>query len=277
MMAPTAALDFTTKDKQAAELNAQLALSASSGTPRQAVFGDSTAIMLNYGVGAVFRQSKDAVPLGGPAKPGCGLVPGFEIVHLNEAPHLMKEDCDWENRWPMFLDKNKVDIATIMFGPWDARAHRVPGTSNWLYPGDQKFDTAFRNAFLAASDLLAARGAAVVWLTSIPVGDGTNPEKDFWEQYQHPEWQKHLNDIMLDAEKERPKTVRVVDLAKWYASAPRNDLVKRPDGTHFEAAAAAEIGREWLNRAIIDAYQSLKKQATSPTANSNAKGGKPSN
>jgi peptidoglycan/LPS O-acetylase OafA/YrhL len=273
-MAPIAALDFASKDKLAAELNAQAALSTASGTPHQAIFGDSSAIMLNYGVGDVYRETKEALPLGGPAKQGCGLVRGFEVIHLNEAPRLMKEECEWGKVWPEYLDENRVDIATIMFGPWDARPHRIPGTSTWLTPGDQKYDAAFTKEFLAASDLLASKGAAAIWLTSIPVGTLNDKTKtDFSEQAEHPEWQTHLNELMIKAAAERPNTVRVVDLAKWYASAPRDDAANRPDGTHFEESAAARIGREWLNRAILDAYQSLKKQAVTSSTTA-AKGGR---
>jgi len=273
-MAPISALDFASKDKLAAELNAQAALSTASGTPRQAIFGDSSAIMLNYGVGDVYRETKEALPIGGPAKQGCGLVRGFEVIHLNEAPKLMKAECEWGQVWPEYLAENRVDIATIMFGPWDARPHRIPGTSTWLTPGDPQYDAAFTKEFLAASDLLASRGAAAVWLTNVPIGKlNDKTSKDFSEQAAHPEWQTHLNELMIKAAAERPKTVRVVDLATWYASSPRDDAANRPDGTHFEESAAARIGREWLNKAILDAYLSLKKQAVN-SSSTTAKGGK---
>jgi peptidoglycan/LPS O-acetylase OafA/YrhL len=257
--APKSTLDFTARDKEFAQLNAQAELTVAPGTPRIAQFGDSTAIALGYGVANAFRESKLALPVLGRPKSGCGLLKDVTIMHANHVAKSTGPDCDWPDVWAKFLDTTRIDIATIMFGPWDARPVQFSGSSEWLTPGDAKYDSRFESDFLEASDLLASHGVAVVWLTALPIGDATSQARDFWEGYQHPEWQRHLNDLMVKAAAKRPTTVRVVDLAKWYDSMPRNDIANRPDGAHFEEATATQIAKEWLNKAILNAYQSLRK------------------
>ena len=85
---------------------------------------------------------------------------------------------------------------------------------------------------LTAVDLLASKGATVVWLTTPPVSN-------------RPERTDRLNDMIKALPGERPGKVVVVDLAANLAARPDFGAM-RPDGIHLSADASHRVANDFL-------------------------------
>lgn len=258
--APPPTFDFAADEASLRAETAQSSVDSVGSRPVIASFGDST--MIAFYVGLV-RTSAKGGPLqtrGGAAKLGCGLVGSMEIQRKSESPHLPSEECDWKRIWSDYYAKavSPPQICAVSFGPWDVRKHRFPGSDEWLYPGDKKYDEVLEAHVLESSDFLSSKGCRVVWITSVPAAAGKSGANA--EVASHPERQISMNETVKNAVAKRKGTVGVVDFAKWYASTPRPDATYRPDGIHFTEESATALSDAWLSKAIFDEAMRLQQR-----------------
>jgi hypothetical protein len=263
--APAAELDFSSQTKAFNRLNTEAARKAAAegkSLPKEGIFGDSTALKLNYGLADSFRTTELALPVGGPATPGCGLVRNLEFKPIKGPVRTPPTECNWDVLWGKYFDSvtpaTKPDFAVVNFGPWDVRPHRFPGEPTWYEPGDYAYNDALRKEILAATDYLTSKGVKVIWLTSVPVGKRARPDGELSDIAQHPEWTGWMNTVLRQTIAGHPQNAKVVDLAGWYATSHHRDREMRPDGTHFTEDAARQISDEWLADQIMAAYRDLK-------------------
>ncbi len=223
--------------------------------PGVAVFGDSTAYKLAWGVVSWLNQTDQGRPLQGVTTIGCGLA--VEGLYRSgrriqaASPQCARVDGEWARS----IEGNDPDIAVVLMGNWDLHTRRLPGDKKWRVPGDPIFDAYLRRELLEAVDLLSSRGALVVWLTS-PVIDPPRGRRPGATQSE-PARTARYNELLREVEALRPEQLRVVDLAGYFerrAADPRAPRL-RPDGVHLSREGASELVSSWLGAEILRTWQ----------------------
>jgi peptidoglycan/LPS O-acetylase OafA/YrhL len=244
--APASSLDFPTELKKLTSI-ANAAQTVHPTAPRYAMFGDSTAFKTDIGLVPAMSANGAMVPVVGGSMPGCPLVLGLAVAQPNsaekESERVPAQGCDWHRKWPAFLAEHPVDAAVVMFGPWEVLPHRIAETGELQQPGDLEYDRLLRQAIIEATDLLAANVGTVIWVTPIPsrLGKGARVPQA-WQRY---------SGMLRNIQRIRPDTMRVIDLAGWYASAGLDDRVERPDGFHLSPDAARRVADQFLVPEIL--------------------------
>jgi len=228
--------------------------------PRVAVFGDSTAMHLYWGLGRWLAETEGVEVRKGWMQLGCGIArEGRYRFRRGErrAPKICRDrDREWEHR----LDKVQPDIAVVLVGSWDVSDRKLPGEDEWRKPGDPVLDDYLRAEMLNAADVLASRGALVVWLThpAIEIHEkhgGGLPETPF--PASDPARMTRFNELVVELETLRPGKVRTVDLAGYMRSLPGGEMDPsyRRDGVHFGSKSAYRVASDWLGPEILRSYR----------------------
>jgi peptidoglycan/LPS O-acetylase OafA/YrhL len=231
--------------------------------PRVAFFGDSTALMVGYGLGMHLRDlERDGVDPGltttsGIARLGCGIARGGERRNAQGGVDRVTSYCDgWPVTWAEKVRVFAPTLAVVQVGPWEVADRRMPGDDRWRGPGDPVYDEWLHGELLVATDVLAADGAGVVWLTTPAAGDraasgglGAPGVRDRarWDRF---------NELVRRLGQDRPEVVRVIDVAAWAEDDPRDGEL-RPDGIHFSEAGAVVLADELLLDALVAAGDEL--------------------
>lgn len=189
----------------------------------------------------------------GDADLGCGLARGGWRKY--DGPERSPTRCDaWPTVYAKVLDTDHTDIAVVMSGQWELVDRRLPGDSIWRHDGDQRLDDYLRGEFLAATDVQAPRGAAVVWL-SVPnfgvAAEGRTPA-DLRASHACSRVDR-LNEIIAEVVAARPGVAELIDLAGW-TSERVDDASIRADGAHFNDDKANPVG-EWLGSQLTSLWQ----------------------
>lgn len=247
-----------------------------SGTPRVAFFGDSIMLTLTKGLGAFVDRDPDLVRAGGVAGLGCGI--GRTGWRQYLAQPVVEVDNCWETPWAEGIERIKPDVAVVMAGVWDVTDRWLPGddpkSDPPRYPGDPTYDEYLLNELLAATDLLSAKGAKVVWLTSpyVELGmiDGELPEVTYQRAYTDAQGRRHyvgsdparmdrFNELIKQVPELRPGVAAVVDLEGFLsqqASGPVTPDLK-PDGVHFTEQGAIAVADGWLGDQLVGTIRGL--------------------
>lgn len=229
--------------------------------PRVAVFGDSTMLSTGLGLGDVLTSRGTAQAVGGHTELGCGIGRGG-ARRTDETTETLPDRCNvWGETWRDAVSVLRPDLAIVQVGPWDVEDRLLPGDSEWRAPGDPVYDQFLRGELLQAVDLLSAKGAEVVWLTSPSIGaNAQRSGQPEWQLAAHPERIARFNQLVNELPTLRPGKVRVIDLGAWLASTGDDDRL-RPDGVHFGDAESHEVAERFLADAVLDAYRSAWSDA----------------
>jgi hypothetical protein len=177
----------------------------------------------------------------GPVSPSCDWA-------STDAPQM---DGSVRPAYPRLISGWQPNVVVVDAGPWDTADRMVPGDTVWRAVGDPVYDAWLLDEMTAATDLLAAGGARVVWLTQPPWEGATrNPPPSVYGPAADPARMQRYNDLVRQLAARRPGTVRVIDLAGWLA-ATGEDARLRPDGAHFEDATALEVVRRYLGDELV--------------------------
>ncbi len=250
---------------------------AIEGAPRVAFFGDSTMLTLAYGLGPWVDARTDLVKVPGAADLGCGIGRDGWRQYLALPVAAVDPEC-WDVPWAERVETYEPDVALVMVGPWDVTDRWLPGddpsTDPPRFPGEPAFDEYIQSEMLAATDLLAADGAKVVWLTSphVELGmiDGELPHVEYPRAYVDDEGERHYvgsdpvrmdryNQLIKELPNLRPDTVAVIDLAGYLAAQPSGPVTPdlKPDGIHFTKQGASAVVQSWLGDELAAAIASF--------------------
>ena len=217
-------------------------------TPRPVrifVVGDSVGQTFGRGLELWARETGDAVVLN-TAIPTCSL--GRHLLRKEPLGVVIapSPNCaDWDHTWPPIIKTFDPDVVVVLYSIWENEARRLP-SGRFAQPGDPELDRWQLSEYEAASDVLSARHASVLWLniaceeTAIKPGDG------FW-------YINHLTIPKLAAS--RP-SVHIVDMNQLICpnGPPNSDFggVKnvRPDGAHYSDAGALAVA-SWLMPIVV--------------------------
>jgi peptidoglycan/LPS O-acetylase OafA/YrhL len=233
----------------------------SPGTrPRIAVVGDSLALTLGYGL-EDWAKATNQAHVYNEGWIACGIVPGGDIRWVNGIVAPTRSDC---NNWPKTRAKdlavNNPHLVVVLNGLWEMVDRRLPGDDHWQHIGQPAFDAIVKRELSAFSDLMASRGAAVVWLTyprpstHVMAGlPGPFAEED-------PARVARLNQIIGQVVASHPGSFQL-DLRTYMRDRPGGelDLARRPDGFHW-TRATADLEAQWLGPLLMN----LTRMADAP-------------
>ena len=211
---------------------------------RVLVVGDSVGVTLGRGLERA-AASGEHVQVWNIARLWCGIGRGAERS-VGMASSDASECDDWPEVWGDAVDTFDPDTVVVLSTIWEIVDRRRPQWPDFLSPGDLDYDEWLTSEYVAAADVLGARGARVVWMTLPCLG-------------QDPDWSDriaHVNsEVLPDLARMRTGSVEVVDLfAKVCPGGEFADDIDgvsgvRPDGVHF-SDAGADWTADWLVRMI---------------------------
>jgi len=223
-------------------------LPADPPTPRVAVFGDSTAMMTGFGLGAALTERPGGMDYTeGVALLGCGVNSGDPRLLGEDRIDPVPRRCrPWPAYWSERVRANAPNVAFVQVGPWDVMTRQVTPNGPFLRPGDPEWDEATLDEMLVAIDQLSADGAYTMWATAPLPNRNLNAAEHFaGSENVDPARFAHLNTLIAKLPGLRPGKVGVIDLAGWHAGRT-DDETLRPDGVHLSGAASPIVGREFL-------------------------------
>ena len=217
--------------------------------PKIAPFGDSVALSLGLILGLWEQTHPEVQGVLGIAELGCGIARYGQrkVVGIEDT----KPKCDdWEHTWATQLDESKPDIA-LVFSQWELFDRKLQGDTEWRHVGDPVLDEYITKEFLAATDLLASKGAMVMWVTVPYFGSAIDDQLSPDQKRAHdPARVDALNAIIRDVVRQRPDDAELVDLATWMG--PRiEDVSLRKDGEHFNFNKDDHVADDFLGPTVV--------------------------
>jgi hypothetical protein len=191
------------------------------------------------------RETGDAVVLN-TATPTCSL--GRHLLRMGPLGAVGKppDTCaDWDRPWRVATFD--PDVVVVNYSIWEIEPRKLP-SGRFARPGDPELDRWQLAEYQAASDVLSARGAPVLWLNTACQGTQIKPGDLFWH---------NNHDTIPDLAASR-RAVHVVDMDRLLCpnGPPNPDFAGvrdvRPDGTHYSDAGALAIAR-WLMPIVLGA------------------------
>ena len=216
--------------------------------PTIALFGDSTAISIRLVLDAWGRggQLRDVEGL---AAPGLGMVRGGQR-RFNGVTNLSAGYDSWPTTFARRIDREKPQVVVVSTGQWDLVDRKLAGDQQWRHIGDPVYDERLRQEYEMVTDVLASRGAMVVWLTLARFRHGFDDQLSAAQREVHEDVRvDRLNQIISEVVTSRSGTARLVDLAGWM-SPHIEDASLRSDGTHYDLTASNTVASSFLGPTI---------------------------
>ena len=224
---------------------------AASARPRISIVGDSLALALGDGLVSWAKQT-GAAKVDNYGWIACGIVRGGDIRWVNDIVASVREDCaKWPTTRARDIRRTDPHLVVVLDGLWEMVDRQLPGDDHWQHIGEPGFDRVLEQSMSSFQDLMASRGAAVLWLTypraatHVMAGlPGPFAEED-------PARVARLNDIIRHVVATHPGAY-LLDLRTYMQDRPGGelDLARRPDGFHWTAATAA-IEAQWLGPLLV--------------------------
>lgn len=229
---------------------------AVAGSPTMAVFGDSTALPFGIGVDRWARETGQISFRPGAAIFGCGVLAEGEVNYRSAGGDQSKKCAVWRSKYEAV--NPDIDAAVFFMGAWDVADHRFTPGGPWLRIGEAEYDRRLGQAMEDKIRVVTRRGAKVLWVT-YPyirldvVSDGSFTADD-------PARMDAYNQMIKTIAAKYPDKVAVVDLAAYLQQTRGSsvDLQLMPDGVHMSNDSAAQLARDYLGPALVEAYRRLR-------------------
>ena len=216
---------------------------------RALLFGDSVALTLGIGLGQPSVQNRYGYVMTDHGILGCGVVDGPE-VSLMGARDITPSACDgspltpaetetqkpWQIQWTDAIAQDNPNVVVLLAGRWEVVDRQYQGTwTNILHPAYAAY---VKSQLEAASQLVNAAGARMVYLTAPCTNEGEQPDGAPWPE-DDPARRNAYNRLIREVAAEHPQTDSVVDLNKAacpkgkYTDTVNGVVIRRNDGVHF--------------------------------------------
>jgi peptidoglycan/LPS O-acetylase OafA/YrhL len=192
------------------------------------VFGDSVA----FNVGA-YLPVPDGFLLRNRAIKGCGIMRSSP-VRWSGGEH--RNDCPtWDQQWQAAVQGDDPDVAVILLGRWESHDRYVDG--RWQHLGEPDFDALSGRELRHALDVVSARGARPMLLTTPYTRKGERPDGGLWPE-DDPNRTDAWNWILRDTAAAHPSRPVVVDANRLLCPDARftwriDGVRVRTDGLHL--------------------------------------------
>lgn len=222
---------------------------------------------LSPALGAWENSSKAAVAVPGAIVPGCGLT-GTVDRYFGPTNQRTPPGCRiWASRASNLYRHSHPSVAVLTTGMWDLLDAKIPGGgSGWHTYGDAIYERFVLRELQAVTDAFSAHGVLVVWLTTPDINQTprsvVGPLAPGSQMYVYSGVDNarvsRLNTLIRLVVASRPRSARLVDLHGWMVGRYDNANL-RPDGMHFDWAAATNLSRTFLGPQILAQYQSWRQ------------------
>ncbi len=222
--------------------------------PAVSIYGDSTALHL-AGHLEPWLEQVGVVVRPGKALRGCALINRGQRYDWDKWRPEYPRCRNLMATWRAELEKNPVDVAIVLVGPWEVLTRRLRRGDTPRSFGDPVYDEVFFEAANAAVTLFQQHGTKVIWLAPPRVRFPTKNRPDAAElrEANDPARMERLRELIHTLEDEWPEWMRVVDLA-GYIDRSQIDLESYsvyPDGVHLGHPTLAKIVQDWLGSEVV--------------------------
>jgi peptidoglycan/LPS O-acetylase OafA/YrhL len=232
------------------------------GRLNTAVFGGSTALLLDLGGDPWLRASDDLAARPGVVKVGCGILTvGQRIVEWDEQTWEARVDdpaeacTSWPETWPYVAQLGEVEVALVVIGAWDTLDFVIDGVGE-THVGRPEFDALLREHLLRAVEGFRAAGVRQVQLATTPVV-GRGESGRAWQQRglgdDHPDRVAAFNDVLRAFADEHDDVVVIEYGAHVDALGEGAKAELLPDGIHPTEQTALELWEDFLGPAVVAA------------------------
>jgi peptidoglycan/LPS O-acetylase OafA/YrhL len=138
--------------------------------------------------------------------------------------------------WTTAVEAFRPDVVLALVTPWDVADRRIPerGFDDWTHVGEPAYDDYVRSEYRAASEVLGATGARVLWMLGPALDRPVTPQND-------PVRIAALNDLVRDAIATDPRAT-TVDYPGWLGRVgDTRDRTLRGDGMHLSPAGLEQV------------------------------------
>ena len=215
--------------------------------PSLLIVGDSVAITLDNGVRQVVDPKVSVV---GGSELGCALLQSPKAMTFDGRWSEAGTECpDHDDYWSKLIEAQNPDVVILLAGAWDLY------TRDWgngpVAPGDREFDQNYRNAIDATLNVLSAKGAEVIVLTTPCFepgpGERAGPQHDIRRVQRIAQLQRDAVDTLNNSQPQVQASI--VDLQSITCdngfTENRDGVAWRPDGVHFSIDGSVVAAR-WL-------------------------------
>ncbi|HWE67528.1 MAG TPA: acyltransferase family protein [Acidimicrobiales bacterium] len=214
------------------------------------LLGDSTAFTLGEGLAQKQEENKYNYTMIDDGILGCGVVNGPEVevmgekasvnVACNGSPLLPGTPLDkqpWPYQWLSDLSLTRPNVVMLLAGRWEVVDREYEGKwTDILHPA---FAAYVKSQLEAASNLVNATGARLVFLTAPCTDEGNAPNGTPWPEDSSARLAEY-NKLVRQVAAERPQTQSVVDLdaaacpGGHYTATKNGQTIRNvSDGVHF--------------------------------------------
>jgi peptidoglycan/LPS O-acetylase OafA/YrhL len=251
---------------------------------RVLLFGDSVALTLGLGLGLPKEQQKYGYVLSDKGIIGCGVVFGPEVElmgSLYDTPQACggsgvepggpAANAPWPNQWLTAIGQVKPNVVVLLAGRWEVVDRQYQGA--WTNILNKTYAAYVKSQLNSASELVAAAGAHMVFLTAPCTDEGEQPDGAPWPE-DNPARLAVYNKLVLEVAAEHPKTDTAVNL--FGAACPKGKFagsihgvaIRETDGVHFTVA-----GGEYVAPAIMPAIVAAGRAQMAGAAPPDSPGG----
>lgn len=237
-------------DQTLAELSA-LRRPANQDLPRVLVVGDSSSRTFGYGL-ARWANSSGAALVWSVGTGGCGIARQGQVVELGRVVPIAQRCRAVAGGWRTRIERFRPDLVVVMSSIYDNQQRRLDGWPGMLVPGDKLFDDYLVHEYTDAYDVLAARGAKVVWVKSPCARPSIGP----WPTDQRggplsTARIRHVNNVILPRVARARPELKTFDLFSRlcpdgrFHEATGGIADFRPDGIHYSPEASLWLARRY--------------------------------
>ena len=233
---------------------------------RVGMFGDSTALTTAIGLIEYGEANPDEIAaISGSAPFGCTLarqgLRALQPPNYGATPDsCLYREADWTDA----LLSRPIDVAVLLFGPWEVSDHRLIADDVDRGPGDPFFDAYLGGEMRLATEFFATRDIPVIWLTSpyIEIGiDQTPPPSPAFPGSDDARMDRY-NELLRDhvvQMRSLGHEVEAVDLGRYLNDDDANDPggSLRPDGVHLTIESSSEVSRAFLGPNLVGTARAL--------------------
>jgi hypothetical protein len=210
------------------------------------VVGDSVGLSFGRGL-ELWAAETGAAIVRNDAVRSCSLGRHLRVrLPFGQEVPVPRRCSEWDTTWPETIASFDPDVVVSLYTMWEIEWRQLPD-GRWAKPGDPEFDRWQLSEYQTAADVLAARGAQVLWLNTACYGDKPiEPHDLFWIR----------NTQTLPKLAASRASVHLVDMNRLLCpTGPSSPAFRgvhdvRPDGSHFSDEGGLAVAH-WLMPIVL--------------------------
>jgi len=223
------------------------------GSLRVLAIGDSVAADIGEGLAGWGQATGTPLRVWNFGRIACAIGRGGRRPTVERFPLYHEHCATWATLWAKVVERFDPDVVVVHTGPFELVDRQRPEWDHPLAPGAPEFDDWLVSELIAAADVLGARGARLVWLTTPCTGPIRSYDPLAAIGSLDPQRIRRFNDAILPRlVAARPERVRLFDL--YAASCPGGQFSEtipdRPGRLRRDCLHYTPAGSGWIARTL---------------------------